>query len=164
MNPEEQQRIDAWTKAQTQFLSAAFEHATRYSNIFILAGYGTFFGLWNVTRDQLYGRRLGLGAAMSMLLSAAIFVSYQIFTVYRSSSSLTRLYEALLKQPPQSIEVLVAKYEEYGLAEKKSAAVLLKVWRPMFVVTAGTGLLGIGLLAWVLAQGLVSCQVPLSCR
>ena len=150
----EQETLEAWTKANVQILSTAFDSATRYSNIFILAGYGSFFGLWNITRDRLAGHHSPMWAALLMLLSVTIFVTFQIYSVYQNSTSLIRFAQAL-EPPPATLDELIRRYEQYGLDEKKRTPKLVRIWRPMFFATIATGYLAIGILAWSFVRSLL---------
>jgi hypothetical protein len=153
VTPEEKVDLDAWVEAITKIFSASFDAAARYANIFLIVGYGSFFGLWNLARGLL-GRSAVLWAALLMLASITIFILHQLFNLYMNAAHLNRLSKRLLEQPVASLAEFGQRYQQYELEEKGRAPLLLKVWRPGFFLAVLTGLSAIGILAFALAKAL----------
>lgn len=152
--------LAAWVKANRELITSAFDSATRYSNLFILAGYGTFFGLWNVTRDRLVGRQAPIWAALLMLVSVATFAAFQVYSVYLNSSALIRLAQANVDPPPATLEDLMSRMQRHYEEERKRTPRTLRIWRPVFFFTVATGFAAIGILGWAFVQSLWRGLVP----
>src|SRR5688500_7893421 len=58
---------------RAKFLVELLEKAVSVNSFFITAGYGTFFGLWAILKDDL-PRGYAAGAGLLLLISAALFV------------------------------------------------------------------------------------------
>lgn len=163
MTPEERQDLETATKAEMQFINSAFDNATKYVNIFILAGYGSFFGLWNLTHDRLYGRQTAIWAALLVSVSVTIFVVYQVYASYFQSRALLDLAH-VMSQPVESLDELHQRLQENQERQATKGATLLRIWLPTFLATVVTGFGGIGILMWAFIEALWLCPVPYRCE
>lgn len=63
-----------------QFVTSNFERADTYLKTIQLAGYAVFFAAWGFTQDTM-GPNAGAWSALLMIVSAVIFVGWEIFKV-----------------------------------------------------------------------------------
>jgi hypothetical protein len=136
-----------------KLLGGTFDQARATANLFILAGYGSFFGLWSVTRDRLHGSHTPIWAALLMLISVTSFAVFQVWAVLHMSMSQWALARELSKaENLVSVEKIQATVEENAAAARRRAPGLFIVWVIFFLVTIATGFGAIGVLGWGFVQ------------
>lgn len=148
--------VEAITEAQIKLLSAAYDKAIAYTNIVILAGYASFFGLWNLTKDYL-GKKPMVWAALLMLLSVAAFVLFEAWKMFYSSRQLIELSRLFLDHDnQQSTERLGAAITRHNALERGRTIRFGRAWQATVLFTVITGLLAAAILAWAFIRSLVS--------
>jgi uncharacterized membrane protein (DUF2068 family) len=65
-------------ESQIKIVSASYDKAVAYTNLIILGGYASFFGLWHLTKDYI-GFKQALWAALLMLVSVCVFVFFEVY-------------------------------------------------------------------------------------
>jgi hypothetical protein len=152
---EEKRQAEELIEAQTKVVSAAYDKAAAYTNLIILAAYAGFFGLWQLAREYITQEQ-ALWAALSMLVSVAVFVLFEVWKMYLSSRSLLGLTRILTSpQNQKSIRRLVGEIEKHGSQERQRIVSLGYVWHVVLGLTVASGLLGVGVLGWALILGLL---------
>lgn len=122
-----------------QFVQLNFEHADKYLKTIQLAGYAVLFAAWGVTRESI-GTYAGAFSALLMLVSAVIFVVWEIFKA--------TIFSALLRKHAQ---LSTAKFEEFivrrsshfaneNTAIRWFASIRVWVWLSC-IIPAGTAVL-----------------------
>lgn len=122
-----------------QFVQINFEHADKYLKTIQLAGYAVFFAALGLTQESI-GAYAGAFSALLMLVSAAIFVVWEIVKA--------TIFSALLRKHAQ---LSMAKFEEFivqrsshftneNTAIRWFASIRVWVWLSC-VIPAGTAVL-----------------------
>lgn len=122
-----------------QFVQINFEHADKYLKTIQLAGYAVFFAAWGLTQESI-GAYAGAFSALLMLVSAAIFVVWEIFKA--------TIFSALLRKHAQ---LSMTKFEEFivqrsshfaneNAAIRWFASIRVWVWLSC-IIPAGSGVL-----------------------
>ncbi|EJC6960356.1 hypothetical protein MX910_004386 [Vibrio vulnificus] len=72
---------NALVEAQIKILTASYDKMAAYTNLVVVAGYATFFGLWNLTKDILSPDQK-LWSALLIAISASVFVIFEVTKNY----------------------------------------------------------------------------------
>jgi hypothetical protein len=151
---EDKLRVQEFIEMQTKILSAAYEKAMAYTNLIIVAGYASFFALWQLTKDHL-NRNQVLWSALLMLFSITLFVVFEIYKAYYSSRTL--LYFGKILSDPEnqsSLARLVSEIEKYNLDDRKRYVRFGRTWHIVFIVTVFSGLSAAVILVYALVRSL----------
>ena len=73
-------------ESHIKILSASYDKAVTYTNVIVIGGYASFFGLWSVSKPYLSAVQ-ARWAALIMLLSVSTFVFFEVYkmvVMYRS--------------------------------------------------------------------------------
>lgn len=71
----EAREADAFLDFQIKLIAATFDKAVGYTNIVMIAGYASFFGIWSMVKDL--NRPANKLAVLLMLVSVTIFVAFE---------------------------------------------------------------------------------------
>jgi hypothetical protein len=139
-DPEIQATIDAAIDAQIKIVSASYEQQKAYTNLIIVAGYAGLFALWQLNRDHI-GRRLGLTAALLLLLSISIFVIAEIYRAHFVGKLIRRYYQAVQKtrDASPSLEAVSSALIEFDQWQRNESAKSASWWIFVFWATTVTG-------------------------
>ncbi len=150
-----QSSAEKLVEMQTRILSASYDKAMAYTNLIIIAGYALFFGLWQVTRDYL-ARTPALWSAMLIAISAAIFALFEVTRMFLSSRQLLAL-NRIISTPEiaSSVERMSEEYERYIERSRRIDIAAGRWWHITLAACVVTGIVGIGILWWVLLEGLI---------
>jgi hypothetical protein len=158
----EKQQIELGEKiieTQIKILTVSYDKGMAYVNVIVIAGYAAFFGLWTLTKAHL-AKDAAIWAALLMLISAATFVFFQVYQMVFIAQSLHSKYknldEKLTGKPAQTVLAELKQLEELG---KRSALLLLSVWRIQLLVAVITALLAFGVLGYAYVHALLSGAV-----
>jgi len=131
-----------------KILSSSYDKSVAYNNVLIVAGYAAFFAIWGATKPALTNW-ISIASALLMVTSATVFVLFELFKMVHSSRAMTHLQsiaadESARKNP----EVLQLKMKEYEAAQRLGSLRFLRIWVVVLAITASTGVLAVGLLAY----------------
>src|SRR5437867_1780583 len=140
IDPEIQATIDAAIDAQIKIVAASYEQQKAYTNLIIVAGYPGLFALWQLNRDHI-GRRLGLTAALLLLLSISIFVIAEIYRARFVGRLIRRYYQAVQKtrDASPSLAAVSSALIEFDQWQRNESAKSASWWIFVFWATAVTG-------------------------
>lgn len=140
IDPEIQATIDAAIDAQIKIVSTTYEQQKAYTNLIIVAGYAGLFALWQLNRAHI-GRRLGLTAALLLLLSISIFVIAEIHRAHFVGKLLCRYYQAVQKARDlsPSLEAISSALTEFDQWQRNESAKFASWWIFVFWATTVTG-------------------------
>lgn len=151
LSEEERHKLDLAVDLNVRIIAAAYEKASAYANLLIVAGYAGFFALWQMTKDYL-GRKQTLLSALLMLVSLIVFIVFEIYKGHYTSRFLKTFHNSILKREHQtSLGTFVEQMTALEQAERQGALRFLTFWNMTFWVTTITGL-GAG---FILAVSLV---------
>lgn len=142
-------------ETQIKIVSALYDKAVAYTNVIILGGYASFFGLWSLTKPYLPPALARL-AALLMLLSVLTFVLFEVFKMVVTTRSLHR--QSLILSDPEGINdpsILLRRLQEFSQAERKTSIRFVKVWVANVAIAVSTGLTAAGILLYCFVSGLI---------
>ena len=129
-------------EAQKDLLESTFSKAMAYTNTVILAGYASFFGIWNFTKPQLTNNQI-LWSAVLMSVSLIAFVLFEIYGMFYRSKSLLGLANVVNNQ-----ETFNKKLLEHKEKEQTRSIVHGRIWLFVFPVSVISGVSAAGILLW----------------
>lgn len=140
LDDEEKRQVELVVETHVKILTAAYDKAMAYTNLVIVAGYASLFGLWHLTKEQLSRNQI-LSAALLLLVSIIIFVLFEVYKAYYTSTALLG-YSQIVNSPENqdSLGKLVSEIERYKLADQRRGIRFGKSWLVVFIVTTLTGL------------------------
>ncbi|MEW8654652.1 MAG: hypothetical protein AB2595_10465, partial [Candidatus Thiodiazotropha endolucinida] len=100
--------------AQINIISAAYDKAIAYTNLITIAGYASFFGLWQITQDKM-SDSYSVWAALLLAVSASLFVLFEVTKTYFHSKNVLKLNE-IISNPEisNSATALQAAFDEHN--------------------------------------------------
>lgn len=141
--------------AQIHIVTAMYSQGAAYTNLVILGGYASFFGLWQLTSQHL-SKRQSLWAALLMLVSICIFV---FFEVYKMSLTSHQTYKQakLLSSPEARTDpnVLLKRLNDLQIIQEGQAAVSMLVWMLALALTVLFALSAVCVLVYAFISGLL---------
>jgi hypothetical protein len=147
-NDDERRLAEAVIDAHLKIISAAYDKAVAYTNLIIIAGYATYFGLWQITKGYLT-KRQALCSALFMLTSVVCFVMFEVWKGYFSSRSLFELSHIMNDPANQASGTrLLAAFDQHNSVERRRVVRFGRVWHVVMALTVLCGLAGEGVLAW----------------
>lgn len=153
---QDKKAAEAIVDTQIRILSAVYEKAIAYTNLIVLAGYASFFGLWQLTKDDIT-KQQSMWAALCILSSAVIFVMFEVTKMYVSSRTLLKLNKTIADPAVvNSAARLMAALEVVAKEERRIAVMFGYWWHFALAFTVLTGIAGVGTLAYAFIYAL--CQ------
>lgn len=73
-----------------EFMAHLLERMMAVNGFFITAGYGTFFGIWAISKGSL-GIHEQLWACLLLLMSASLFVGWHVFGIVTLNLTMRRI-------------------------------------------------------------------------
>jgi len=127
-----------------------------YTNLVIVAGYAGLFALWHLTKEHLSRNQI-LSAALLLLVSIIVFVLFEVYKAYYSSTALLG-YSQIVNRPENqnSLAKLASEIERYKLDDQRRGIRFGKSWLVVFIVTTLTGLGAAGILLYAFIRGLLA--------
>lgn len=151
---QDEKAADAIIDTHIRILSATYEKAIAYTNLIVLAGYASFFGLWQLTKDDVT-KQQSTWAALFILSSAVVFVMFEVTKMYVSSLTLRRLNKTITDPAVVSSAArLIAALEEVAKEERRVVVAVGYWWHFALAVTVLTGLIGTGIMAYAFVSAL----------
>jgi hypothetical protein len=156
LSKQERDRVSKETiENQIKIFSALYDKAVAYTNIIILGGYASFFGLWSLTKSYLPPGLARL-AALLMLLSVLTFVLFEVIKMVVTNRSLHR--QSLILSDPKGINdpsILLRRLQEFSQAERIASIRFIRVWVVNVAIAVSTGLAAAGILLYCFVSGLI---------
>jgi len=128
-----------------QVMSSSFDKAAAYTNLIIVAGYGAFFGLWTLTKNDLPPLPSTL-AAILILISAATFVFFEVFRMAYTTIGLRDLYGLINPEGHSPVNVMLQRMNEFQTRSRKLNLSFHRLWELVLLVCVSTGVLAVLLL------------------
>jgi hypothetical protein len=145
---EQQQR--AAIEAAVEVAARAYGHAASYTNALILAGYVTFFGLWNLTKG-LVPSAAQAATALLLTFSATVFVAWHVYLLVEQSLAFRRM-GAVGDGDPAKFRQAIADLQR---REHTTAVRRLRAWGTVVIACATTALAAVCILAYYFLKPLV---------
>jgi len=150
----EKERLDKLLELEIKFMTATYDKSSAYANLIIISGYASFFGLWSIT-SKFITRSQSLWVCILILISAIVFVFFEIIKMAMVANGLTQKYRVLVKQAMgKSPHQILVDYQEFQKNADLSVLKFLTLWRICLVIAVSTGLLSIGILMYSLIRAL----------
>lgn len=124
------------TEALTRVIAGAYESSIAYTNLIIVAGYAGYFAVW-AQMNELMSRTEMLISALAISLSLVVFVSWEVWKMVVTSSSLHD-FSAALKDPDQFESAITAAVQ----AEAARKVRVNRYWRIHLILTIIPALIG----------------------
>lgn len=148
VSDEERRQIELIVDSQIRIITGAYNQASAYTNLIIIAGYAGFFALWQMTKDYL-GRKQTLFSALLMLFSVLIFMLFEVYKAHYSSRVLRDYQNAVQnREETTTLPELVEKMKGFEQVEQRAALRFVTLWHATFWATTITGV-GAGLILGV---------------
>jgi hypothetical protein len=141
----QKQTADEIIDANIKIMAATFDKAVAYSNLLVLAGYASFFGLWQVTRG-LVTPKLSALAALLMAISATVFVLFEVAKALFHSIALQQLNRAMTSAPIGNPQALAQAIAQHNKSQERSTVSFMRWWFVAFAITVAAGLGAVGIL------------------
>lgn len=118
-----------------------------YTNVFIIGGYATFWGLWATTR-ALIAPIQALAAALLMLVSVTAFVFFEVYKQHYTNRHVVERLR-LLRDPEnqKSATNYLAALRRYEAAANEQNVGFIRYWLITSYLTIGTALAAVLTLA-----------------
>jgi hypothetical protein len=130
-------------------LTHAYDKSSAYANLVIIAGYVAFFSLWKETKDFLPAKAT-FGAALLMLISASLFVLFEVFKMISGSIYFRNIGKEIekIRDPKEFIE-------KVQKGQQRFSTLNFRIWYVVLIPTIGTGLAGTGILLYYFVKRLL---------
>lgn len=155
LSPEEKKHIsEAIVETQVKIISTTYDRAASYSQLIMIAGYASFFGVWSLTKPYLTPSQ-ARWSAVFMIISVCFFVLFEVYKMIANAVHLTT-HLNIIQDPEGNPDpvTLLKRFAEYDLARMRFNITFLRVWKIISCVAIFTALAGIGILLWSLVRGL----------
>ena len=141
---------------QIEMIAQAYEKASTYTNLVILAGYAGLFALWQFTKEHL-SRGQSVWVALLALLSITVFVVYEIYKAYFTNRQL-RDYAALFQDPNNTLsgDAVISALKTFDAGTRRITILAYRFWMIAFVTTTLTGLAAASVLAYAFIRLLLT--------
>jgi hypothetical protein len=137
-----------------KILSASYDKAVTYTNVIIIGGYASFFGLWSLSKPYLSAVQ-ARWAALIMLLSVSTFVFFEVYKMMVTTRE-QHNYAQILKNPEARTNpnVWLARLQEYEQNCKRQNITFIRIWGINVIVAVVTAAVAVGILGFGLVCGL----------
>ncbi|EGQ7800831.1 hypothetical protein P6A00_004601 [Vibrio parahaemolyticus] len=146
---------NALVEAQIKILTASYDKMAAYTNLVVVAGYATFFGLWNLTKDILSPDQK-LWSALLIAISASVFVIFEVTKNYFHSRNIMKLNK-IVTDPKitASAPKVLAAFDKHNQKLNKHMLAWGIWWHVSWVVSVVCGIAGAGVLMYAFIVGLL---------
>jgi len=141
-------------ESHVKILSAGYDKAVTYTNVIVIGGYASFFGLWSLSKPYLSAFQ-ARWAAPIMLLSVTTFVLFEVYKMTVTTRE-QHSYAQILHNPEAQTNpnVLLTKLCEYEQNCRRQNITFIGVWRVNVIVAVVTAITAVGILGFGLVRGL----------
>ena len=127
------------------------DRALAYNNVVLTVGYAGFFALWSIVKEMEWPRTHAV-AGLLIAFSLVFFVGWEVLRMYLQAN--------YLRGKIQDREA--GKFDNLrdGEIRKDPTGWLMMVWPYVFYITVGFGVVGIGMMLWVLVARAICAVFP----
>ena len=112
---EQQQIVDKMVDNQIKIFAALYDKAITYTQLIVIAGYASFFGIWSFVKDYVSSKCV-LWSALFMSISVIIFVFFEVCKMVYNGWFLlkrdTTLKNVQTMNDPQKVLDALGKYDK----------------------------------------------------
>lgn len=145
-------------EAQIKILSVSYDKSIAYTNLITVAGYASFFGLWQITKDNL-SSNYSIWAALLIAISAATFVLFEVTKNYFQSRNMQKLNKIVTDpEIANSAVALQTAFDNHNKRLNRQIVFWGYWWHFSWLITVATGVTAIGLLLWAFITHLLAVQ------
>ncbi|QIM50046.1 hypothetical protein G9Q38_13125 [Pusillimonas sp. DMV24BSW_D] len=153
---KQQAATDKMVNTLERILSSSYEKATAYNNAVIVAGYASFFAIWAATKPALT-QWISITSALLMVVSATIFVGYELFKMIQNSRTFLLLRK--IANDPEARKnpmVFQSKTEAFERLQRSESLRCMGIWVVVLGCTVSTAVSAIGLLVYSYIYALIN--------
>ena len=152
---ERQQVSKDIVDTQIRILSVLYDKSIAYTNLIIIAGYASFFGMWAFTRGYLSPQQ-ALWSALIMSISIVTFVFFEVIKMTVASRHLLARSKAISDLAAMNDpNIILSNLREFDLQSQKDATWFGKLWIYTLIVTVGTAVIAIVILFFAFISSLI---------
>jgi Predicted membrane protein (DUF2127) len=143
------------TESYVKIITALYDKGTAYTNLLLIGGYASFFALWTNTRPLITTNQ-ARWAAILMLISASIFVIFEVYKMLQNTAHLVR-YQRILQQNIENEAnpaVINEAFREYDHAYNQRRNRLIIPWFISNCFAVPTALIAVSILLCGFISGL----------
>ncbi len=136
-------------ETQKELITHSYSQAMAYTNLIMLGGFASFFGLWKLTEPYLLKWQIFLSALL-MMISVTTFVVFEIYKMIvngRVAFSLAKTVE-----DPQKF---IFNLMNHKAKVSKITVGLQRVWYLVLAISVPAGVSAAGILAYSYVFGLI---------
>ena len=147
---------DDFIDANIKLVSAMHEKSKAYTNLIMIAGYASFFGIWSLTKDHLSAKE-ELWSALLMSISILTFVLFEVFIMYISGRQVLA-WSAALRDPQVQgkPDAIMEQMQNYEKRSQRTIVQLSHAWYVNLVIAVFTGLTALGILFYAFIRGIIT--------
>ena len=144
----------ATIETYVKIISALYDKGSAYTNLVIVGGYAAFFALWTNSRP-LININQARWAAILMLISASIFVIFEVYKMFHSAAHLVR-YQNIFQtiENANNPDVINQAFREYEHAHNQRRNRLIVPWLIANCLAVPTALIAVLILLCGFISGL----------
>lgn len=139
------QEEEKFVKAQSDITIKAFERATSYNNVILVAGYAGAFTIWSFTKSQLSDKS-SMVIALFLLVSLTFFIVFEVVKMVVIAKAVTRKMKVF--NGCISVEDKVKALKDIEEINATVTAGFLIHWKLTMLVTTVSAAVALGLLAY----------------
>mgnify|MGYP001260409379 FL=1 len=157
MKHQEQERVaKAIIESHVKILSAGYDKAVTYTNVIVIGGYASFFGLWSVSKPYLSAVQ-ARWAGLIMLLSVSTFVFFEVYKMVVTTRELHKRTQILQNPEAQDNPTIwLAKLEEYEQNCRRENIAFIRIWGANVIVAVVSAVVAVGILGFSFVNGLLA--------
>ena len=138
------QQLEKLAELLSEMMAKAFDKATAYTNVIIIAGYAGAFTIWANTKTQLTPYT-NVVVATALGLSILMFVGWEIYSMIIRSAQFLRRSQIINST---ASDQLLKKLADMRSQEVKFVARQMPIWIIVLCITVGFALIAIGTLSY----------------
>jgi hypothetical protein len=143
---QQAEQVDAITAA----IGKRLERASGYTKAVVAIGYGAIFGIWGFSKD-LMPPKAQATVALLMILSAGVFVLWEVYSHLTSANDFNDLANRLNQDPASAIRAIQAYDDDLRRTDVRRAP----IWRMVVFVTLLSALAAAAITVYFAAGALV---------
>jgi hypothetical protein len=138
-NEKSKEDAKAFMDMYYKLLTAMYDKEISYTNLIIVAGYGVFFGLWQIVKDHIEPKSV-LWAIILMSISASLFTIFEIIKGALTSISYNRIQKVFTETNNPKIEEIQESINKVEIKNNKMLCKFYYFHGFIWLLTVITGL------------------------